>query len=58
LTLEGIRPSIGSVADAFNNALMETIIRLFKAECIRTTVIHTGPYKTLAGTKHSVACHL
>ena len=43
LALEGIRPSIGSVGDAFDNALMETIIGLFKAECIRTTVFHTGP---------------
>jgi len=36
LDLECIRPSIGSVGDAFDNALMETIIGLFKAECIRT----------------------
>ena len=40
LALEGIRPSIGSVGDAYDNALMETIIGLFKAECIRTTVFH------------------
>ena len=33
LALEGIRPSIGSVGDAFD-ALMETIIGLFKAECM------------------------
>jgi hypothetical protein len=25
---------------------METVIGLFKTECIRTTVFHTGPYKT------------
>jgi hypothetical protein len=43
LELEGIRPSIGSVGDAYDNALMETINGLYKAECIRTTVFHDGP---------------
>jgi len=43
LALEGIRPSIGSVGDAYDNALMETINGLFKAECIRTTVFCDGP---------------
>ena len=46
LDLEGISPSIGSVGDAYDNALMETINGLYKAECIRTTVFHDGPYKT------------
>jgi len=48
LELEGIRPSIGSVADAYDNGLMETVIGLFKTECIRTTVFHAGPYRTIA----------
>ena len=48
LTLEGIAPSIGTVGDAYDNALMETIIGLFKTECIATTVFHDGPYKTIA----------
>ncbi len=55
LALEGIRPSIGRVGDAFDNALMETIIGLFKAECIRTTVFHQGPYKTLADLEYATA---
>ena len=55
LALEGIRPSIGSVGDAFDNALMETIIGLFKTECIRTTVFHHGPYKTLADVEYATA---
>jgi transposase InsO family protein len=42
LALDGIAPSIGSVGDAYDNALMETINRLYKAECIRTTVFHEG----------------
>ncbi len=31
----GIHPSIGSVGDAYDNALAETTIGLFKTECIR-----------------------
>jgi transposase InsO family protein len=33
----GIRPSIGSVADAYDNALMECVIDLFRTEGIRTS---------------------
>jgi transposase InsO family protein len=47
LALEAIRPSIGSVGDAYDNALMETINGLYKAERIRTTVFHDGPFKTI-----------
>jgi putative transposase len=31
----GIQPSIGSVGDAYDNALAETTIGLYKTECIR-----------------------
>lgn len=55
LELEGIRPSIGSVGDAYDNALMETINGLYKAECIRTTVFHEGPYKTIADVEYATA---
>ena len=55
LALEGIRPSIGTVADAYDNALMETINGLFKAEAIRTTVFHPGPFKTLADVEYATA---
>ncbi len=55
LILEGIRPSIGSVGDAYDNALMETIIGLFKTECIRTTVFHPGAYKTPADVEFATA---
>ena len=47
LDLEGIRPSIGSVGDAYDNALMETVIGLFKVEALRSKVFHQGPYKNL-----------
>ncbi len=52
---EGIRPLIGSVADAYDNALMECVIGLFKTECIRTTVFHPGPYRTLAEVEYATA---
>jgi putative transposase len=55
LELEGIRPSIGTVADAYDNALMETVIGLFKTECIRTTVLHAGPYRTIADVEWATA---
>ncbi len=55
LELEGIQPTIGSVGDAYDNALMETINGLYKAECIRTTVFHDGPYKALADVEYATA---
>ncbi len=53
LALDGIAPSIGTVADAYDNALMETINGLYKAECIRTTVFHEGPYKTITDVEYA-----
>ena len=55
LALEGIAPSIGTVGDALDNALMETINGLYKTECIRTTVFHAGPYRTLADVEFATA---
>ncbi|GAA4850348.1 hypothetical protein GCM10023221_32290 [Luteimicrobium xylanilyticum] len=55
LALEGIRPSIGSVGDAYDNALMETINGLYKAECIRTTIFSAGPYKTISEVEFATA---
>ena len=55
LALEQIAPSIGSVGDAYDNALMETINGLYKAECVRTTVFHDGPYRTIAAVEYATA---
>jgi putative transposase len=55
LALEGIAPSIGTVGDAYDNGLIEGIIGLFKTECIRTTIFHNGPYKTLADIEYATA---
>jgi putative transposase len=35
------------------NGLMESIIGLYKSECIATTVFHDGPYKTLADIEYA-----
>jgi len=55
LALDGIAPSIGSVGDAYDNALMETINGLYKAECVGTTIFHDGPYKTIADVEYATA---
>ena len=55
LDLEGIAPSIGTVGDAYDNALMESVNGLFKTECIRTTVFHGGPFRTLADVEFATA---
>ena len=55
LTDQGIRPSIGSVADAYDNALMECVIGLFKTECIRTTIFHAGPYRAISDVEYATA---
>ena len=34
---------------------MECINGLYKAECIRTTIFHPGPYKTLADVEYATA---
>ena len=34
---------------------METINGLYKPECIRTTVFHDGPYKTIADVEYATA---
>ena len=34
---------------------MESIIGLFKTECITTTVFHDGPYKTIADIEYATA---
>lgn len=55
LALDGIAPSIGTVGDAYDNALAETINGLYKAECVRTTIFHDGPYKTIADVEYATA---
>ena len=55
LMLEGLKASIGSVGDAYDNALMECIIGLYKTECINTDVFHRGSWKTLSDVEYATA---
>jgi putative transposase len=49
LALSGLRPSIGSVGDAYDNARAETTIGLYKHECIRPdSPFRRGPLRNLA----------
>lgn len=55
LALQQISASIGSVGDAYDNALIESANGLYKTECIGTTVFHDGPYKTLSDVEYATA---
>ena len=46
----GIRPSVGSSGDSYDNALAETIIGLFKTEIIR----RRGPWKSIEAVEFAV----
>jgi putative transposase len=49
LMLAGLRPSVGTVGDALDNALCETTIGLYKTECVRDgSPFRNGPIRTLA----------
>jgi putative transposase len=46
LPLSGLRPSVGSVGDAYDNALAQTTIRLYKNECVRAdSPFRRGPLR-------------
>ena len=56
ITLSGLRPSIGSVGDAYDSALAETTIGLYKTECVRAdSPFRCGPLRTLADVEHITA---
>ena len=55
LASEGIEPSIGSVGDAYDNGLMETINGTLKAESIRSSIFHDGPYRTISDVEYATA---
>lgn len=50
LALQGISPSIGLVGDAYDNALAESIIGLFKTEVVR----RHGPFKTISDVEYAL----
>jgi len=44
-----IEPSVGSVGDSYDNALSESIIRLYKTEVSR----HSGPWRSMEHVGYS-----
>lgn len=46
----GIRPSVGSTGDSYDNALAESIMELFKTEIIRGR----GPWKSIEAAEFAV----
>lgn len=50
LALQGLSASIGSVGDAYDNALAESIIGLFKTEVVK----RHDPFKTLAEVEYAL----
>lgn len=48
LALEEIAPSVGTVGDAYDNCLMESIIGLYKTECLRPGPFLSGPLKSIS----------
>jgi putative transposase len=56
LFLAGLVPSVGSVGDAYDNALCETIIGLYKTEAIRAdSPFRNGPIETIADLEEVTA---
>jgi putative transposase len=54
LVLEGIAASIGSVGDAYDNALAETTIGLYKTEAVgRNSPFLTGPLRTIDDVEYA-----
>ena len=44
-------PSIGTIGDSYDNALPETVVGLYKTECIR----RDGPFRTLEALELATA---
>lgn len=55
LALAKLTPSVGSVGDAYDNVLMESIIDLYKAECIDIDICHAELYKSVGEVEYATA---
>lgn len=54
LVLEGIAAPIGSIGDAYGNALAESAIGLFKTEVMAgNNPFHAGPYKSVEDVEYA-----
>lgn len=56
LELEGLRPSVGTVGDAYDNACAESLIGLYKTEALRQdSPFRTGPLSSVADVEYTTA---
>lgn len=56
LMLAGLTGSVGSVGDAYDNALAETTIGLYKTECVRPgSPFRNGPIRTLGDLEEATS---
>lgn len=55
LTAAGAVASIGTVGDSYDNALAESVIGLYKNECIDSGLFHDGPFKSIADVEYATA---
>ena len=56
LLLAGLTASVGTVGDAYDNALAETTIGLYKTECVRPgSPFRNGPIRTLADLEEATS---
>ena len=56
LMLAAMAPSVGTVGDAYDNALAETTIGLYKSECVRDgSPFRDGPIASLANLEKITA---
>ncbi len=54
--LAGLTASVGTVGDAYDNALAETTIGLYKTECVRPgSPFRAGPIRTLADMEEATS---
>jgi putative transposase len=54
LAAAGAQPSVGSVGDAYDNALAETVVGLYKTELIKPRAPWRTPEQVEAATLHYV----
>ncbi len=56
LELEGLRPSVGTVGDAYDDAAAESLIGLYKTEALRQdSPFRTGPLSGVADVEYATA---
>jgi putative transposase len=53
LVIEGLAASIGTVGDAYDNALAKCLIGIYKTECVPPGPFHERPFKTVDDVEYA-----